>query len=296
MDANNVIMTAGFAQENMGVSYESGSGEYAEWLKRANNDETLRPGEIVGVIGGQITKSTKNADKFMVISTSPAFLGNMPEAGETEKGMEKVAFMGQVPVRVAGDVEIGDFILPSGNDDGIGIAVSSEEMKALDYARIVGVAWEKSEPKKFVHSINTAVGINQNSTATMMNKMQNTLNTIQEYLAQQDPNFPLALYDTKQNGLANFSTSRTKGYSKAAYHKERLMTIASENKSSFNEGIVEEAFAIVKQTIGVDVQKDYPMIAMIAKHPEHSDMLVSHFTSGANMIQSILDETSKADK
>src|SRR5690606_40935855 len=102
---------------------ETGSGEYDEWLQRAKPDELIQPGDVVGVIGGRISREFTHADRFMVVSTSPLLLGNMPENAEEERLSEKVAFMGQVPVKVMGAVRIGDYILPSGSGDGIAIAV-----------------------------------------------------------------------------------------------------------------------------------------------------------------------------
>ncbi len=46
--------------------------------------------------------------------------------------------MGQVPTWVKGEVLIGDFILASGNNDGIGIAKSPEALTIEDIPNIVG--------------------------------------------------------------------------------------------------------------------------------------------------------------
>jgi len=147
-----------YTSSNIGVTYESGSGDYAEWLPRANTEETFLPGQIVGLKHGKITKNLDGASKLMVISTDPLVLGNMPEKVD---GMyyEKVAFLGQVPVYVLGKVDAGDYILPSGNNDGLGRAVSPNKVKAEDYTRIVGVAWSGSTGDTF-HLINVAVGMN----------------------------------------------------------------------------------------------------------------------------------------
>lgn len=68
-----------FAFENLGVTYQSGSADYAEWLERVNPYETLSAGDIVGINSGKISKKTSNCEQFLVISTKPAILGNMPE-------------------------------------------------------------------------------------------------------------------------------------------------------------------------------------------------------------------------
>jgi len=144
-----------------GVSYASGAGDYAEYLRRLDPNEQMAYGEIVGLSGGKVSKNTTGAQRMMVISYKPAVLGALPQKHE-EHLFEKVAFMGQVPVRVLGKVAIGDYILPSGNNDGLGIAVSPDNITAKDIKNIVGVAWEASNSAYDFKLINTAVGINNN--------------------------------------------------------------------------------------------------------------------------------------
>ena len=148
---------------NVGVAFESGSGDYAEWLERAEGVNDLTFAQVVGVRGGKISLDTRNADHLMVISRSPIVLGNMPAAGK-EENYEKVAFMGQVPVRVVGSVAVGDYILPSGNNDGMAVARHPAKMRPADYAEIIGVAWE-ADQGRMSSLINVAVGINTNDLA-----------------------------------------------------------------------------------------------------------------------------------
>jgi UDP-3-O-[3-hydroxymyristoyl] glucosamine N-acyltransferase len=155
---------------NVGVAYESGSGDYAEWLQRSEMEKDMSFGQVVGVKGGIISLNTDNADHFMVVSKSPIVLGNMPNPAEEAK-YEKIAFMGQVPVRVVGAVNIGDYIIPSGNNDGYAIGVSPSAMKIDDYARIVGVAWQSASDKPGNY-VNIAVGINNNDLARKMLEQQ----------------------------------------------------------------------------------------------------------------------------
>ncbi|MBK7086704.1 MAG: hypothetical protein IPH53_19460 [Flavobacteriales bacterium] len=111
----NLAAYQAFAYTNLGVTYESGSADYAEWLERADPAEVMSFGDIVAVKGGRISKNTRaGAERYMVISLKPAVLGNMPGPGK-EHLYEKVGFMGQVPVKVIGPVHVGDYILPSGS-------------------------------------------------------------------------------------------------------------------------------------------------------------------------------------
>lgn len=167
---------------NIGVTYESGSGDYAEWLEKIPGLRDLKPGEIVGVKGGKIMLNTQNADHFMVVSNKPIVLGNMPPPNQ-QHNFEKVAFMGQVPVRIVGKANIGDYILPSGNNDGFAMAIAPSAMKIGDYKRIVGVAWETAEAKP-LNIINVAVGINNQDLSSKMEALQQELERTNQKVAQ----------------------------------------------------------------------------------------------------------------
>ncbi len=160
-----------FLSQYIGVTYSSGSADYAEWLELVNSEEQIYPGDIVAVKGGKITKYTENAQKLMAISTNPAILGNVPTDGNVSN-MKKVAFKGQIPVKVWGIVLAGDFILPSGHHDGTGIAVSPNEITAEQYSQIVGVAWSSSFLKEGVSFINMAIGLNANDVALLVEKQE----------------------------------------------------------------------------------------------------------------------------
>ncbi|MCK5145682.1 hypothetical protein KAR48_02940 [bacterium] len=156
-----------------GVAYNSSAGDYAEYLERMNPDDIMTPGDIVGVFGGRISKDTRGAQQYMAVSTAPIVLGNMPGESNLHQ-YEKVAFMGQVPVKVSGRVEEGDYIIPSGLDDGIGIAVSPEMMTAREFCKVVGRAWSASENES-VTFINVAVGLNGGDIAKFVEKQTEEL-------------------------------------------------------------------------------------------------------------------------
>jgi hypothetical protein len=158
-------------EEYVGVTYQSGAGDYAEYLLRADISETINFGDIVGVKGGKISKSTEGAERMMVISRKPIVLGNMPQPNR-EHEYEKVAFMGQVPVKVYGKVNIGDYIIPSGKNDGIGIAIEPSKIKIKDIKKIVGVAWTAVDNIFGFNMVNVAVGLNANDNNPMIEKLE----------------------------------------------------------------------------------------------------------------------------
>ncbi len=164
-----------------GVTYESGNGDYAEWLPRLDAEEALVGTDVVGVFAGKISRNTVGADHVMVVSVKPIMLGNMPPEGE-EQLYEKVAFMGQVPVRVNGIVQEGDFLVPSGWEDGTAIGIHPSRISADQLDRIIGVAWESSYSKMGV--VNTAVGLQSAEVAKVMQSQSTELSQTSSQVEQ----------------------------------------------------------------------------------------------------------------
>lgn len=165
---------------NGGVSYASGNGDYAEWIERANPKEDYHARQIVGVKNGKISLQTSDADHLMVISTAPIVLGNQPADSEID-AYEKVAFMGQVPVTVIGKVKAGDFIVPSGDGDGFGLAVHPEDLQAHEVNQIVGVAWQDGTERYF-NTVNVAVGLDHSATALRFVQLQDRMEDLRAEL------------------------------------------------------------------------------------------------------------------
>ena len=199
------------SRNKVGVKYSSSSGDYAEYLELQNPKEAtqIKWGNVVGIKGGKIALNTNNADKIMVVSMSPAVVGNMPEEKDIDK-YKPVAFMGQIPVIVINNAKIGDYILPSGNNDGLAIAKPADALEIDDYKQIIGVAWEDSNAKSI---INVAVGINTNDVVSYIKKQDNKLTELENrinklehlinnnHVAQNGTNT-----DSKQQSTINYKT------------------------------------------------------------------------------------------
>jgi len=148
-----------------GVTYESGNGDYAEWLERKDVDEVLESADVVGVYAGKISHQTKGADHVMVVSVKPIVLGNMPPKGE-EQAYEKVPVMGQGPVHVLGGVQEGDFLIASGWEDGTAVGVNPAHIRPDQLDKVIGVAWGSNFLPEGL--VNTAVGLQTNDIARIM--------------------------------------------------------------------------------------------------------------------------------
>jgi hypothetical protein len=160
------------------VSYQSGAGDYAEWLIKENYSESFIAGEIVGIKNGKVSKDPWGAEKVMIVSTNPIVLGNMPQPAE-EANSVKIAFMGQVPARVIGPVSPGDYIIPSELGNGFGRAVNPNDMQTRDYKKVAGVAWNLlSEITPGASLVNVAVGINTNDLSEVVYNLENELQVL----------------------------------------------------------------------------------------------------------------------
>jgi hypothetical protein len=141
----------------IGVEYVSGNGDYAEWLERLNPDEFISKGDIVGVIGGKITKDLENAEQIMAVSEQPIMLGNIPEKSKEYLG-NNIAFMGQIPVKVIGEVNSGDYIIADAKIPGYGIAKNPSDVTLDDTKFIVGRSWQTNLTKG-PKMVNTVIGV-----------------------------------------------------------------------------------------------------------------------------------------
>ncbi len=250
----NLIGYNAFALTNLGVTYQSGSADYAEWLERNDPNEQIFAGDIVGVNSGKISKYTTNAQQYMVISTKPAILGNMPMDGN-EDLFEKVAFMGQIPVKVRGIVLSGDYILPSGINDGTGIAVSPEDIKAEQYREIVGVAWSSAYLDNRISLINMAIGLNANDVANLVVQQEKKIKDLENKLNSFERRF-LAL----ENGTVYTPNEVIAEVSSVEKVMTRHEVFASYMPSELSAEVMEEAMLYLEneyKALGINFE-DHP--------------------------------------
>lgn len=276
-----------------GIAFESVGADYAEWLAKSNPTETLVPGEVVGMRAGAISKDFPTADKFMVVSTNPTVVGAMPDA-EAENAFARVAFMGQVPVRVTGAVHKGDFILPSGHQDGLGMGVRPQDMTTADYARIVGTAWEDSEPGAVLSTVNVAVGLNDHLLAHRVVALEAAIDAIQHSVdALTGTTAPTTSNDNERPEPAT-AAAPTKAPSMRDLVGARLEkrqareAAAAAAKTEQIQGVFEEAVAIAAES-GFDLAS-MPYLEAIFNDPLNvalRDEATAHYRNLHNKLSSI---------
>ena len=245
-----------FKTAQIGVTYQSGAGDYAEYLPKANIGDDFNPGDVVGVKFGSISANTDDAEKVMVVSTKAVVLGNAPAEGE-EPNYEKIAFMGQVPVNVLGPVAPGDYILPSGQNDRYGKAKKTDELTILDYSKIIGIAWEGSDGPGAV--INVAVGLNANDVALYTQKLEERIDA--QALEIEDLVKRLLVVEDK---LANGNSGNPNAERKIKYYKPK--------RDQLEEGL-EMAEAKLRDD-GVDVD-NHPFFKKMKEDPAYKEEFFS---------------------
>jgi hypothetical protein len=166
-------------------AFTGGGADYAEWLERLVASEDLEPGDVVGVFGGRVTRTTAGAEHVLVVSTNPCLVGNNAVAeNDTRDGHEQVAFLGQVPVRVRGPVVVGDLLVPSGAGDGTARAVAPAALDAATLRTVFATAWQAHEG----HGeglVNAALGIDQaRGAARVVDALAARLEAQEEALAE----------------------------------------------------------------------------------------------------------------
>lgn len=125
----------------------SSPADYAEWFE--TKDKDLEPGDLVSIDQENpnfVAKTKLLKDNFIlgIISTKPGILGTLAddvtkasEERERDPYWKKVGLLGQVPVKVTGNIAVGNYITSS-NIPGVG-------MKAEPGASTVAVALEPHE-------------------------------------------------------------------------------------------------------------------------------------------------------
>ena len=244
-------------REEIGVTFQSGNGDYAEWLKRAPGEQDLNYGEIVGVKGGLISLNTTKADKILVISKNPAVIGNAPQENQ-KASFEKVAFMGQVPVKVAGPVGIGDFIVASGNNDGCGVAIHRQDMKTGDFAHVLGVAWEAAADHP-INLVKVAVGINTNDLSAKLDALNNSIDNIMDYLEGKAP-----LLEDDQIPSASLRGDKPSTQFQKQFSDEEFDRLLDQNAELFNTMYAEAKVQL--QNKGYDFAA-FPQVAEFLDNP-----------------------------
>ena len=136
---------------------ESRRADLGEWMKVCPGTTRPQPGDLVECLGHDdlpmVSLEITNAagSTLFVVSSEPAWVGNMPvDFTERTKGVV-VALLGRVPVHVVSDVPTNSFLVPSGRNDGCALAASPQQLAEEPSLRdkCFGRVWALLPPDKF---------------------------------------------------------------------------------------------------------------------------------------------------
>lgn len=168
---------------NNGVTYNTTGADFAEMLPAASDQENYRAGDLVGVQGGTISKSTAGAEQLLVVTGQAGLLGNAT-ANQNHGKKVPVTFVGQVPVKVRGPVQSGDLIVASGRNDGTARAVAAKAWNMEKDGPVAGRSWQSVDGAG-IHKVNVAVGLDRlGGLAHRVSKQQTKINNLENEVQQ----------------------------------------------------------------------------------------------------------------
>lgn len=131
----------GIFHSDHGLQLRSAAGDFAEWHPARNKAELpYAEGSVVGLFGGKISLKTVDADMVAVVSRRALCVGSFPGPDKAVEG-DVIAYLGQVPIRVRGQVASGDRLVPSMRHDGTAVVARDETSSGRpDHAVVIGIA------------------------------------------------------------------------------------------------------------------------------------------------------------
>jgi len=157
-----------------GVKLTTSGGDFAEYLPKLDSQEAFNTGDIVALVDGGVTRELDGAERLFVTSDRACVAGNWP-GEERESDYALVALVGEVDVRVRGEVRPGDYIVAVG--EGCGAAVSPAGLKREHLGRLVGQAWQAADGEG-EKRVRCAVGLDH--TPALQSIIRNQESTIDE--------------------------------------------------------------------------------------------------------------------
>lgn len=170
---------------DQGVIYNTSGADFAEELPIEAGAVVPEPGDLVGVSGGQISLDTGGADRVMVVSKAPGLLGNTTPSTDADDARRlAVAFVGQVSAKVRGQVDVGDLVVASGNEDGTARAVAPTEYRRSAHGPIAGQAWS-SKATTETGEVTVAVGLGQSGAVSQqLQRQRATIDSLRDRVQQ----------------------------------------------------------------------------------------------------------------
>ncbi|PIE91580.1 MAG: hypothetical protein CR997_00045 [Acidobacteria bacterium] len=149
---------------------ESGFERDTAILMYCSCSEEVKPSQIVGISDHCMSLNLSGCERYGVVSSKTYFDHDRSLYIDKELDGIPVVLMGHAPVMVRGPVEIGDFIVPSGKNDGMGVGLPVANWSRMKTKpRVLGMA-RSSHPFHGVHLVDTALGFWDKSLIQFVNR------------------------------------------------------------------------------------------------------------------------------
>lgn len=154
---------SGFSQSDSAHDYREG---IAEMVYVKKGEAVPKPAQLVSFHDGIISLKTTGSPMLAVITDGSfhrkdSFIRRKQNAGNKEHAVEHrvpAVLLGKTTVLVQGRVHFGDFLIPTGKNDGMALAISPRSWNAgnMDQA-VLGIAWS-SHPFEGIHLVEARIG------------------------------------------------------------------------------------------------------------------------------------------
>ena len=146
-DDNQAVMRADASALN-DDGWVTSAVDYGEFMKKQSSTEDIKPFEVVGIKNGLVTRNTSDATMYMVTSSDAGIRGGNPldNSRDDSDAWIVVAYTGQVPVLINPEAKNGDYVIPSGLNDGKAIAVSPNQITPEQYKTVIGIVLNEFDP------------------------------------------------------------------------------------------------------------------------------------------------------
>jgi hypothetical protein len=156
-------------------------------------------------------------------------------------------------------------------------------MKARDFKRIIGVAWEAADGSEFFKLINTAVGLNQNDTGKLIEEMQMVINQMQKAIQELKPDYQPHLFEVGETTLAN--RPATSDFTVSNTHPSQMDHYFQGKKYSNRQEMLQDVKKALVERANINLDK-YPLIAYMFDHPEQAQDMAKYY----NQVKETLSE------
>jgi hypothetical protein len=134
--------------------------------------------------------------------------------------------------------------------------------------------------------INTAVGINQNDLANMVDQLQSVVNSLQVAMNKLDPSYEVNLLATSGGVFANNPTTSQLDYTVADTHPSKVQGLFDGARFETEEETIAAIKQAWKEVAHIDVEEN-EMVRYILENRDKTEEIVEYYSGVLTQLQSM---------